>query len=84
MKINEIIREIERKGRYHWTKFTDGIIVYQLTKSMGDYWSVKIGESAISYKIEKLPFKLEDEFKVTEESVVKIKKVYAEKEIAND
>lgn len=84
MKINEIIREIEKRGRYHWTKFTDGDIVYQLTKSMGEYWSVKVGDNAIVYTIKTLPFELETEFKVIEESVVKIKKVYAEKEIAND
>lgn len=84
MKINEIIREIEKKGRYHWTRFTDGDTIYQLTKSQGDYWAVKVGEDAKVYKISDLPFSLDDNFKVTEESVVKIKKIYHEKVVAED
>lgn len=84
MKINEIIKEIEKKGRCHWTKFTSGDIVYQLTKSMGDYWAVKVGDDAKVYKLEQLPFKLENEFKVVEESIVKVVKRYNEKEVADD
>ncbi len=81
MKINEILKNLKVKGRYHWVDLTSGDFSCRLTVSMGDNYALRIGEDTKVYKIDKLPLSLTDDFEIVNQSIVKPRKVYEEKEV---
>ena len=81
MKINEVLKILEIKGRYHWVDLTSGDFRCRLGLSMNGTYALRIGEDTKVYKIDKLPLSLTDDFEIVNQSIVKPKKVYEEKEV---